>query len=484
MNTATKDKQENGKGKGFKLDLHWQILIAMFLAIIVGLNFSSCAEHKGVFYDFFSGLGTCGLIKNTGISVDNFSWMGEIFLRLLKMIVVPLIFCSLVNGISHMKVDQLGKVGLATFIFFKVSMLIAAVIGLFWVNAINPGVGFDVASITKENVDHITLHTGENLFLSIIPTNIFYSLTQDSQLIQIIFFALFFGIALVTMGPRVSAIAKGFEQIFQLMLKITHWIMVLAPFGVFGLIVKTVGTTGLTPFISVGKYMLVVVLGLATMLFVVTPLLVFFLGKMNPIKFFGAIQDAMLTAFGTSSSAATLPVTLECVTKNLKVPPSIGSFVVTVGSTMSMNGAALYEAVVTLFLAQAYASIIPGIDLSLKGQIFIVAMVLLSTLGTPGIPHGGLVTTTIVLKAVGLPIDAIGLIIGVDRVLDMCRTMTNVTGDCVASVVINRFVHGDEIVVDDIEKNLEDIDAQLHPNEEISVEKVNHLESTGSTAKA
>ncbi|MDJ0625190.1 MAG: dicarboxylate/amino acid:cation symporter [Candidatus Caenarcaniphilales bacterium] len=464
MNSST--IQNPTSGNGFKLDLHWQILIAMLVGIVVGLSFSSCSEQEGVFYNFFSGLGACGLIKGSKIGVHNFAWMGELFLRLLKMIVIPLIFCSLINGISHMKVDQLGKVGLVTFVFFKVSMLIAAIIGLFWVNTINPGVGFDVSSISKVDVDHLTSHTDENLLLSIIPTNIFYSLSQDNQLIQVIFFALFFGIALVTMGSKAAQVAKAFEQIFQVMLKITHWIMFLAPFGVFGLIVKTVGTTGLTPFISVGKYMLVVILGLATMLFVVTPLLVYFLGKMNPLKFFGAIQDAMLTAFGTSSSAATLPVTLECVTENLKVPQSIASFVVTVGSTMSMNGAALYEAVVTLFLAQAYASIIPGIDLSLKGQIFIVAMVLLSTLGTPGIPHGGLVTTTIVLKAVGLPIDAIGLIIGVDRVLDMCRTMMNVTGDCVASVVINRFVHGEEIEVDSIEDNLEAINGKEEKSKE------------------
>ena len=426
----------------FQLALHWQILIAMSIGIMVGMAFSSCSAPCSI-----NGPqpGLCSLVGYSHINVTHFSWMGEVFLRLLKMIVIPLIFCSLINGISHMKVNQLGRVGLVTFLVFKGSMLIAAVVGLTYVNLIQPGVGFDLSNVTKVSVDHLTMHAHENFLLSIIPSNIFKSLSEDDKLIQVIFFALLFGIALVTNGRETASITRGFEQIFKIMLKITHWIMVIAPFGVFGLIVKTVGSTGLTPFISIGKYMIVVLLALSTMLFVVTPLLVFFLGGMSPLKFFGGVKDAMLTAFGTSSSAATLPVSLECVQENLKIPQSLASFVVTVGSTMSMNGAALYEAVVTLFLAQAYAPTIPGIDLSLKGQIFIVAMVLLSTLGTPGIPHGGLVTTTIVLKAVGLPIDAIGLIIGVDRILDMCRTMTNVTGDCAAAVIVNNLIHGNTV---------------------------------------
>jgi Na+/H+-dicarboxylate symporter len=435
------DVFDNTKAK-FKLALHWQILIAMVSGVLLGLAFSECGNN--------SALGYCTVLKNSHINVETFSWMGEVFLRLLKMIVVPLIFASLINGLSHMKVDQLGRVGLVTFLVFKGSMLIAAIVGLTYVNLIKPGVGFDLSSVTKVSVDHLSVEHHDNFLVSLIPSNVFGALASDNQLIQVIFFALLFGIALVTSGKEALGISKAIDQLLKIMLKITHWIMVIAPFGVFGLVVKTVGTTGLTPFISIGKYMLVVALALGTMLFVVTPLLVYFLGGMNPIRFFGGVKDAMLTALGTSSSAATLPVSLECVQKNLGVPASLASFVVTVGSTMSMNGAALYEAVVTLFLAQAYAPMIPDIDLSLKGQIFIVAMVLLSTLGTPGIPHGGLVTTTIVLKAVGLPIDAIGLIIGVDRILDMCRTMTNVTGDCAAAVIVNNLIKGKDIEVPEV----------------------------------
>ena len=425
----------------FKLALHWQILIAMVLGIGFGLTFSNCANSLDNRF--------CLTLNHSWISIETFAWMGEVFLKLLKMIVVPLIFCSLINGISHMKVEQLGKVGFTTFIVFKVSMLIAAVIGLFYVNLIQPGVGFDVSSISKIDLDHLNTNpNNHNFLLGIIPSNIFAALADDHKLIQVIFFAILLGIALVTGGKQTISISKAIEQLFNVMLRITHWIMTLAPFGVFGLIVKTIGHTGIEPFISISKYMLVVILALSTMLFIVTPLAVYFIGRMSPLKFFGGIKEAMLTAFGTSSSAATVPVTLECVQKNLGISSSLSSFVVTIGSTMSMNGAALYEAVVTLFLAQAYAASIPSIDLSLKGQIFIVAMVLLSTLGTPGIPHGGLVTTTIVLKAVGLPIDAIGLIIGVDRILDMCRTMTNVTGDCAAAVMVSRFVKDDEWQMD------------------------------------
>ena len=430
--------------KKFKLALHWQILIAMAVGIGVGLAFSSCTAPCNI-----SGPkpGLCSVVSYSYLSVHSFSWMGEVFLRLLKMIVIPLIFCALVNGVSHMKAGQLGKVGLTTFLVFKISMLIAAVIGLFYVNLIKPGIGFDVSGLSRDSISHMNLHGHENFFLSIIPKNIFFSLSQENQLIQVIFFALIFGIALVHGGKETVSISTAFEQIFKIMLKITHWIMKLAPFGVLGLIISAVGTTGLAPFISIGKYMLVVTLALSTMLFVVTPLLVFFFGGMGPLKFFGGVKEAMLTAFGTSSSAATLPVSLDCVQNNLGVPPAIANFVVTIGSTMSMNGAALYEAVVTLFLAQAYAPLIPGIDLSIKGQIFIVGMVLLSTIGTPGIPHGGLITTTIVLQAVGLPIEAIGLIIGVDRILDMCRTMTNVTGDCASAVIVNNLIGGKTVEV-------------------------------------
>ncbi len=420
----------------FKLALHWQILIAMFLGITVGMAFNSCSAPSSV---DGPGGGICGFIGYSRLNISTFSWMGDIFLRLLKMIVVPLIFCSLINGVSHMKIEQLGKVGLTTLLVFQGSMLLAAIVGLTYVNLIQPGVGFDLSHITKGSIEHLPPPPSESFFLSIIPPNIFNALSRDDKLIQVIFFALLFGIALISGGKNTASLSKGFGEAFKVMLKITHWIMFLAPFGVFGLIIKTVGVTGLAPFVSIGKYMIVVLLALSTMLFVVTPMLVYFLGGMNPFKFFSGVKEAMLTALGTSSSAATLPVSLECVQKNLGISPSLTNFVVTIGSTMSMNGAALYEAVVTLFLAQAYAPTL-GIDLSLKGQIFIVAMVLVSTLGTPGIPHGGLITTTIVLKAVGLPIDAIGLIIGVDRILDMCRTMTNVTGDCAAAVIVNNIL--------------------------------------------
>ncbi len=394
-----------------------------------------------------------GAVCLLNLQVSYFGWMGDLFMRLLKMIVVPLIFCALVNGISHMNVGQLGKIGIVTLFTFKGNMLIAAVIGLFFVNAIKPGVGFDVTKFTQgmapSELSNTVSHAKESaskspdLITQLIPSNIFESLAEGN-LIQVIIFAIVLGIALTMLGESCAGITAGFSQFFKVLLKITGWVMLVAPFGVFGLLVKTIGVAGSAPFFFLGKYILTVVLGLGTMLFVVTPLLVWFLGGLNPITFFQGIKEAMITAFSTSSSAATLPVSLECVTKNLKLPSALTNFVVTTGATMSMNGAALYESVVTLFLAQAYLGSVPGLDLSLGGQIYIVAIVLLSTFGTPGIPHGGLITTTIVLNAVGLPLDALGLILGVDRLLDMARTMTNVTGDCAAAVIVNRFCKPDK----------------------------------------
>ncbi|MDX1918146.1 MAG: dicarboxylate/amino acid:cation symporter [Candidatus Caenarcaniphilales bacterium] len=445
--------EENNISSKPGLALHWQIMIGMVLGIMVGAAFGTCnnSDHAGVF---------CSLVRQSGFELSMVSWMGDLFLKLLKLIVVPLIFCALINGISHMRVNQLGKVGLITFLVFKGSMLIAAVLGLVFVNAIQPGVGFDVSKIGTTDLSHfISQEQADNLFLESIPSNVVKALSGDS-LIQVIFIAIVFGIALVQSGKSAESIVKVIEQIFKIILKITHWIMMLAPYGVFGLISQTVGTAGFAPFVALAKYMLVVTLGLGTMLFVVTPLLVFFLGGMSPWRFFGGVKDAMITAFSTSSSAATLPVSLECVSEKLGVPQSLSSFVVTIGATMSMNGAALYESVVTLFLAQAYAPFIPGIDLSLQGQIVIVGLVLLSTIGTPGIPHGGLVTTTIVLKAVKLPIDAIGLIIGVDRILDMCRTMVNVTGDCAAAVIVNNLI-GDKERQNFITDSVEPEDLEL-----------------------
>ena len=438
-NSISPKKPKKGSLLG---SLHVQIILAMLLGALVGGFFNYCGGSDKViiahssFYKLTNGL----------INIDTFSWMGSIFLRLLKLVVIPLVFFALVNGITHMKTSQLGKVGLISFIVFEVSMLIAAALGLFWVNLIGPGFHFDVSLLTHGNPfeGHAEAITPGNTLMGMIPENFFAALSSKDKIPQVILCALVLGIALVKSGDKARSVTHIFEEMFGVMLKIVHWLMKIAPFGVFGMLVQNIGMAGFDLFFGLASYMLTAALGLASMIFIVTPIMVYVVSGMSPIKFFSGVKEAMLTAFATSSTAATIPVSLECVHKKLGVPFPLASFIIPTAATMNMNGAALYEGVIALFLAQAYHQINPNIDLSIGNQIFILAMVLISTLGTPGIPHGGLMTATIVLKAVGLPLDALGLILAVDRVLDMCRTMTNVTGDCASAVMINALVNKDK----------------------------------------
>lgn len=421
--------------KLFSLQLHWKIFIGMALGAVIGFLFNKCGADGAQCPTWFH--------PETGvINVSTFAWMGTVFLRLLQLIVIPLIFCALINGISHMKVNQLGRVGITAIIIFKATMLIAAIIGLIFVNILKPGIGFDVGALATGAPDAVShAHIESNILLQIIPENFFEALSNKHALINVIFCALIFGISISVMGDKAKLVSKFFEELFALILQIVQWIMALAPFGVFAMLLSSIATTGFELFGSVAMYMVTVAAGLAVMLFIVTPLLVWAIAKVNPVEFFVGVKDAMLTSFATSSTAATIPVSLRCVTDNLGISRNIANFAIPTAATMNMNGAALYEGVVTLFLAQAYVHAgILDIDMSIGGQIFILGMVLLSTLGTPGIPHGGLITTTIVLKAVGIPLDALGLILAVDRVLDMGRTMTNTTGDCASAVMLNHLV--------------------------------------------
>lgn len=452
--------------KLFSLQLHWKIFIGMALGGTIGALFNLCGT--GV----LSSCPTWFHAETGIINVGTFEWMGTVFLRLLQLIVIPLIFCALVNGISHMKVNQLGKVGITALLIFKGTMLVAAALGLVWVNIMKPGIGFDVGALT-DGVPHAVehAHLESNILLQIIPENFFEALSSKHALINVIFCALIFGIAISVMGDKAKMVSKFFEELFAITLTIVQWIMAIAPFGVFGMLLSSIAKTGFDLFLGVGMYMLTVALGLASMLFIVTPLLVWIFAKVRPMEFFKGVKEAMLTSFATSSTAATIPVSLRCVTDNLGISRNIANFAIPTAATMNMNGAALYEGVVTLFLAQAYVHAgILDIDMSLSGQIFILAMVLLSTLGTPGIPHGGLITTTIVLKAVGIPLDALGLILAVDRVLDMARTMTNTTGDCASAVMLNHLV-GNKRFSDEDASDLSDEEKALLEDSQKMIEK-------------
>ena len=411
-----------------KLELHWRIFIGLLLGVVVGY--------------FFSLNNSGGLSDNPSIGIfhlKQITWMGDLFLRLLKMIVIPVIMCSLITGVSHLPMKSLGKIGLLTLVIFKGQMLFAAFLGLFFVNWIKPGQYINLHEVldsgAAEDVHFITesSHNMGDLLIGMIPENIFDSLSHGS-LIQIIIFSIIAAIALVSIKDG-RKILDYVQIALNAVLLITHWIMELAPFGVFALIVKTVAIGGLDSIAKYGMFMLTVIAALFTMLLIVGSIVIHFFTDVTPMEFFSKMRKVMLTAFSTSSSAATIPVTLETMEKNFNVPNRVASFVIPLGATMNMNGAAIYESIVTLFIAQAW---LPE-PLSLSKQIFVVFMVLLATFGTPGIPHGSLVTLAVVFQAVGLPLEAIGVILSIDRILDMTRTMVNVSFDSVSCLILNKY---------------------------------------------
>lgn len=454
-----------------KLELHWQILIGLVLGAILGHFFygANTALVEG-FHDHGADYSA---VKLGFLSLSNVTWMGDLFLRLLKMIVIPIIFCSLVVGVGHMPVKSLGKIGILTLLTFKGQMLLAAVIGLVFVNIMKPGQYIDLHAIldTKEGVADTTFiteqtHGVSDILLSMIPKNIFESLSTGS-LLQIIVFAIIFGIALVQIKHG-KKLLDLFGVALDTILKMTHWIMAIAPFGIFALITKTVALGGLAAITKYASFMATAFAALFTMLFVVGSIfVVLFTDIKNPLEFFSKVRKVMLTAFSTSSSAATIPVNLEVMEKNFKVPNRVASFVIPLGATMNMNGAAIYESIVTLFIAQAW---LPE-PLSLQQQIFVVGMVLLATFGTPGIPHGSLVTIAVVFQAVGLPLEAIGVILSIDRILDMTRTMVNVTFDSISCLILQKFSGLEPDKLEDIPREYHEEDEERSEDDELARER-------------
>ena len=364
--------------------------------------------------------------------------LGDIFVRLLKMVIVPLIFTSIIIGISSIK-DQskIGRLGFKTFIYYMCTSLFAILIGLTLANVIQPGVG----AVTIDQVgayDTSKLSTSNSILdilKRMIPTNPIGALAKG-DILGVIFFALFFGV-MMNFSPSDSRsnIKKIIKSIYDIILKMTQVIIKCAPIGVLGLMTKTVSNTGLSIFKELGMYALTIGLGLSIHLFIVLPLIIFIFVRVNPIIHFKAMATAMVTAFSTSSSSATLPVTMKCVNENVKASNETTSFVLPMGATINMDGTALYECAGVLFIAQAL-----GIQLDASQQFIVVITALLASVGAAGIPSAGLVMLFIVTDAVGLKSDAVALWVGsmlaIDRPLDMFRTMVNITSDSVGAAVI------------------------------------------------
>ena len=359
--------------------------------------------------------------------------IGQGFIRLMKMLVVPLVFCSLVCGSMAIgDTKKLGTVGVRTLIFYLFTTALAITVALTVGNIIDPGVGLDMSAIKTNAADVAQMEATSltDTLLNIIPDNPVNSLASGSML-QIIVFALIIGVILAKLGDRAETVSNFFGQFNDIMMEMTMMVMSLAPIGVFCLISRTFANIGFSAFLPLGKYMIGVLLALAIQcLIVYLGLLKVFTG-LNPIKFIKNFFPVMAFAFSTATSNATIPLSIDTLAKKMGVSKKISSFTIPLGATINMDGTAIMQGVAVVFAAQAF-----GIHLTMTDYITVIGTATLASIGTAGVPSVGLVTLTMVFNSVGLPVEAIGLIMGIDRILDMTRTAVNITGDAVCTTIV------------------------------------------------
>ena len=359
--------------------------------------------------------------------------IGQGFIRLMKMLVVPLVFCSLVCGSMAIgDTKKLGTVGVRTLIFYLFTTALAITVALTVGNIIDPGIGLDMSAIKTNAADVAQMEATSltDTLLNIIPDNPVNSLASGSML-QIIVFALIIGVILAKLGDRAETVSNFFGQFNDIMMEMTMMVMSLAPVGVFCLISRTFANIGFSAFLPLGKYMIGVLLALAIQCLVVyLGLLKVFTG-LNPIKFIKNFFPVMAFAFSTATSNATIPLSIDTLAKKMGVSKKISSFTIPLGATINMDGTAIMQGVAVVFAAQAF-----GIHLTMTDYITVIGTATLASIGTAGVPSVGLVTLTMVFKSVGLPVEAIGLIMGIDRILDMTRTAVNITGDAVCTTIV------------------------------------------------
>ena len=420
-----------------KLALHWKIIIGMILGVLLGV------------------VATDGNPKvTTGFEQFVLDWIkpfGTIFINSLKLIAVPLIFASLIKGVSDLKdIGSLKKMGIRTIAIYLATTVIAVTIGILVVNLVAPG-----DTITEETRELLMNSFGDDAagraesaakvasagpldaLVKLVPQNIVGAASDNGNMLQVIFFALFFAVGMMLIDPKKAQPVKQFiDGVNDVVLKLIDVIMLAAPYGVFALLAAlVVESPTLDLFKALAWYALCVLIGLAVMIFVVYPLAVRFYAGMGYDRFFKGISPAQLLAFSTSSSAATLPVTMERVEEHLGVDEEVTSFVLPIGATINMDGTSLYQAVAAVFIAQAL-----GMDLTINQQLAIVATATLASIGSAAVPGAGMVMLVIVLEEAGIPPEGLALIIAVDRPLDMCRTVANVTGDATVALLVGKSV--------------------------------------------
>ena len=416
------------EGRG--LGLQWQMLIGFLVGLVAGLIVYT-TQRDAAWVDAVTTYVTQPL--------------GQIFLRLLFMLVIPLLFSALVVGISEMgEIRSLKRVGIRTLVYTVVVSAIAVAVSLATVNLLQPGAGVDKAAaaellaaqadragaIIKAGAEQ---PSGIDSFVNIIPQNLVEVMGSNSAILSVMFFALFFGIGLLlTDTPNARTLQRGFEGLFDVTMRLILIVIRLAPIAVACFMFNLAALFGWDLLIRLSAYVGVVLLALGIQMFVVFPILLATLGRKNPLAFFRETQEASVMAFSTASSNATLPTSLRVADEELKLPPRVARFVLTIGATANQNGTAMFEGVTVIFLAQFF-----GIDLTIWQQLMVMLVCILGGIGTAGVPAGSLPVVALILAMVGIEPQAIALVLGVDRFLDMCRTTLNVVGDLVAAQVIS-----------------------------------------------
>jgi len=418
-----------------KIALHWQILIGIVGGILVGLLCVQFTEGKEFVIDWIKPFGT-------------------IFINLLKLIAIPLIIVSLIKGVSDLKdTTQLSGLGLQTFGMYILTTIVAITIGLGLVNLIQPGsliseetrqemlrsFGGEVQEKVNEATKVQETRGPLKPLIDIVPENIFDSMSVNSNMLQIIFFSLLVGVAMISLPfGEITAFKKVLDSGNAIVLKIVDLMMLFAPYGVFALITTLIAEApSFDVFKALGMYAFTVVLGLLLLVYGVYSLFVYFFGRMNPFRFFKAILPAQLLGFSTSSSAATLPVTMECAEENLHIRKNVLSFVLPIGATINMDGTCLYQGVAAVFIAQ-----VMGHDLTTAQQLSIIVTATLASIGAAAVPGAGILMLVIVLESIRISPAGIALIFAIDRPLDMFRTVTNISGDSMVALVMDRSGRG------------------------------------------
>jgi len=420
-----------------KLKLHWQILIALALAVIAGLITGADGELFGVRV------------------IGAYEFIGTLFLNALKMLIVPLIMSSIIVGVAGIgSSGDLGRLGGKTLAYYLSSSALAILVGLVLVNLIRPGIvggepagallALEEAASLPETLGQADSGALVEIFLRMVPTNVVQA-AANGQMLGLIFFSLLFGYFLSRVDHGASEPLYNFwNGVFQVMMRITEWVMKFAPLGVFGLVAETVSETGFAAAGPLIMFSLTVIAGLLFHALVTLPLLLRIFARVAPYQMLPAMAPALMTAFSTASSSATLPVTMECLEKNAGVSNRTSSFVLPLGATVNMDGTALYECVAAMFIAQAY-----GLDLDFGIQFVIVVTALVTSIGVAGVPSASLVAIAIILTAVGLPLEALGVLLVFDRLLDMMRTSVNVFGDSCGAVIVARLEGEDQVLSPD-----------------------------------